>query len=342
MDYIVNISAKMPTIRTEDYPYCPLCSASGDVLYEGLKDALFDVPGIWNHRRCTNTDCRHVWLDPQPIDADLPLLYEQYYTHQGRDKVSSSPTQTPLRTRVLRLPLEFVYSAFLTLSGTSSARQRTYGLYLADRPPGRLLEIGCGSGELLAHFVGLGWEVVGQDVDPKAVDHARETHGVRVHLGPVESLPSSLGEFDVVIMNHVIEHVPNPVETLRQVAARLVPGGALVVVTPNMDSLGHRWFKSNWRGLEPPRHLHLFLPRTLERIAQQVGLDNAKVRTSAAYAERIAARSSELARKGRCGLYEPTDFWDRFVGLIFQFAALRYHSINRDSGEECFLFATAR
>ena len=210
-------------------------------------------------------------------------------------------------------------------------------MYLSNRPPNRLLEIGCGSGERLASFAAMGWSVQGQDVDAKAVAHARASTGLPVHLGPIESLPASAGPFDAVVMNHVIEHVPEPVALLRQATALMAVGGVLVAVTPNIESLGHRWFNSDWRGLEPPRHLHLFNSRTLAEIARRAGLNDVRVTTSAANAEGIAMPSMDLARKGWCDAHQPPEFRTRVAGAIFQFSALAFHLFNRKSGEECIM-----
>lgn len=341
MDTIADLTPQTRPIRTETHPDCPLCGALGDVLYEGLKDRLFDVPGTWGFRRCPNADCRHVWLDPQPIAADLPLVYDRYYTHDDRKNTLLQVAKRSSATRTLRLPLRLAYSAFLRFSGISSARQKAYAMYLTGWPPGRLLDIGCGSGERLAYFARQGWQVVGQDVDPKAVDHARETYGLDVHLGPVESLPESFGAFDAVIMNHVIEHVSSPRELLLQAAARMAPEGMLVAVTPNAESLGHQWFKENWRGLEPPRHLHLFCPQSLKKMARCALLRDVRVATSAAQAEGLALSSFALSR-GHRGPLPPTPTF-KLVAMIscLQIVASLHHAATRSSGEECILLAKA-
>lgn len=113
------------------------------MLYDGLKDRIFDVPGSWGFRRCSNPTCRHVWLDPRPIVADLPLLYEEYYTHGS--VAEETPPLTTLK--LLRRPLHFGYKAFVRFSGLAREREAAYEMYLPNRPPGRLLEIGCGSGD---------------------------------------------------------------------------------------------------------------------------------------------------------------------------------------------------
>src|SRR6202041_517153 len=63
--------------------------------------------------------------------------------------------------------------------------------------------------------------------------------------------------FDAVTMNHVIEHVPDPIALLAEVNRILKPGGRLVSITPNVQSWGHSLFGECWRGLESPRHLQI-------------------------------------------------------------------------------------
>jgi SAM-dependent methyltransferase len=216
-------------------------------------------------------------------------------------------------------------------------------MYLGNQPPGRLLEIGCGSGERLAHFAAKGWNVQGQDVDAKAVAHARESTALPVHLGPIESLPESAGPFDAVVMNHVIEHVHDPVALLRRAAALLAPGGVLVAVTPNISSINHRRFRESWRGLEPPRHLHLFSPPTLRIVAQTAGFHQVRVRTSAVHAAVLIRASLEIESAGRFRTKNPGAPSLR-VGIqiiLLQLEAMIRHKLDPISGEECILIADA-
>ena len=74
-------------------------------------------------------------------------------------------------------------------------------MYLDAVPPGRLLEVGCGNGERLAHMRSLGWEVMGQEVDSTAAETVRKVYGIDVHQGSMETLDRDLGIFDAIIMN---------------------------------------------------------------------------------------------------------------------------------------------
>ncbi len=87
----------------------------------------------------------------------------------------------------------------------------------------RVLDVGCGNGEFLKRAKGLGWEVYGLDFDPKAVT-AAQASGIHATVGDLESARYPSEHFDAVTMSHVIEHLHDPVEALREVPAHFEAG----------------------------------------------------------------------------------------------------------------------
>jgi SAM-dependent methyltransferase len=154
-------------------------------------------------------------------------------------------------------------------------------MWLPSGRRGRLLDVGSGNGEFLATMRDLGWEVVGLEPDYAAAAAARRDHGLDVILGTLEGATLDEASFDAVTLSHVIEHVPDPVQTIRECYRLLRRGGVLVVLTPNIASLCHRVFGADWRGLEPPRHLFLFSPETMRRCASAAGFSAVRIRTPA-------------------------------------------------------------
>ena len=161
---------------------------------------------------------------------------------------------------------------------------------------GKMLDVGCGSGEFMARMHGHGWEVVGVEPDPKAVAYLKRKYGfdARPSLEDCEDLA---GSFDLIVLNHVIEHVPDPVEILAGCRKLMKPSARVIVVTPNAQSLGHRVFGRYWRGLEVPRHLNIFTAASLRQAIQAAGLEIQSLTSETRLARRHFSISL-LARRG--------------------------------------------
>jgi SAM-dependent methyltransferase len=140
--------------------------------------------------------------------------------------------------------------------------------------------------------------VEGVEPDPVSRGHAVEVLGLDVIGGTLEEAGFPDSSFDALTMSHVVEHLVDPVRTFAECRRVLKPGGQLVVLTPNIGSLGHRWFRDSWRGLEPPRHLFLFRRETLRTCAERAGLRVVKVWTTANVAPFIWQASSATRRAG--------------------------------------------
>lgn len=157
----------------------------------------------------------------------------------------------------------------------SNSRRLAMPRYLAGRAaitkPGRLLDFGCGSGGFLHRMREHGWQVMGLDTSPHAVEHARQDPELSILPGtlPHEDLASR--RFDLVTMWHSLSRAHQPLQILREVHRLLAPGGKIMVAVPNIDSLPFRWFGSSWTGLDLPRNLTHFAPWTLHLMLERAG-----------------------------------------------------------------------
>lgn len=266
-------------------PTCYLCGTPGRELYAELTDVLFGVPGTWSMKYCPNPRCQLLWLDPMPIEADILKAYQNYYTHGDHASAGLFYQGARQIYSLLRGPI----AALTGPLGVQHAKNSLSTMYLADSvnpDPVCLLEVGCGSGEFLTRMKRRGWTVQGIDIDPGATEYCQQ-QGLDVECGSLENIGYPPDHFDAITMNHVIEHLFDPIATLKECHRILKPGGQLVLVTPNSRSHAHEHFGPAWRGLEPPRHIHIFSPDTLRTMARTVGFKRITAFSTAANAEII-------------------------------------------------------
>jgi len=181
----------------------------------------------------------------------------------------------------------------------------------------------------------LGWDVAGVDVDPQAVAVCR-ARGLSVFLGTLEEASFPDGSFDVITMNHAIEHVPDPLALLRECYRILSPGGYVVIVTPNVKSLAHRLFRENWLALDPPRHLCLFYLATLRKCVQAAGLRVIRAYTRSSMAMGIYECSRQIRLHGKA---VPQGSRPDIGARAFAWMEKSLVAVGRDVGEEVCLLA---
>ena len=223
-----------------------------------------------------------MWVTPRPRGVEIPAFYGSYYTHVV-------PTGAPTASRARKL----VESIFPTPSSARKLRQRREevlprSLHVDGRS---VLEIGCGNGVNLLALRRLGWTVEGHELDSTAAEVATKRLGRYVERGPVENVDWNGRRFDVVLTNHVLEHLEDPAGVVATCVSLLKPGGAMVNFTPNAHSLSRKTAGRRWRGFEPPRHLQVYGPKSVRRLLETAGLMVETIETSFASDGYLASRS---------------------------------------------------
>lgn len=136
---------------------------------------------------------------------------------------------------------------------------------------GRLLDVGCALGDFVIAAQAAGWRAEGVEVSPFAASIARR-RGANVHVGDIRELDLGRGGFEAVTLYDTIEHVDDPVATLRVVRDLLAPGAVAHLVTPNVAGLQARLLGRWWFHYKRDEHLAYFSPSTLQRTVEAGGL----------------------------------------------------------------------
>jgi SAM-dependent methyltransferase len=254
----INVAAKSRTGVEWEECACPLCAGTNwDPLVEG-PDQGRGGKGLW-FMVVQCHDCGLCFTNPRPSPRDIGSFYPvDYVPHRLADSQGEDPRWWQ------RLPL---------------VRQRPDVLRkaLSIHGQGRLLDFGCGSGSFLLRMRRQRWTVTGLDASEQVVEGLRSRFGLHAFSGSLPHPALEEASFDVITMWQSLEHVHQPLEVLQAAYQILAPGGKLIITAPNIDSLAFRWFGSAWSGLDLPRHLVHFTPKTLGQMLRSAGFSTSRV-----------------------------------------------------------------
>jgi SAM-dependent methyltransferase len=264
----------VPAIALETI-VCPLCGISAFTPRGRLRDMALGVPGEFHLASCDG--CGLVYQNPRVRADQLELIYPDEYGPHTRDPELSRTLRERGRSARWVLSRWLGYPAVRTDDVRAADRLRAHWRarrFREEFPPwrgeGRLLDVGCASGRFLRQMSEIGWKVAGVEFDAAAARKARAVTPEIFEGDPMEA-PFAPGRFDVVTAFHVIEHLPDPLGTLRRMLEWLAPGGLVIVEVPNVGGVGGRLFGRYWSGLDFPRHLTHFSPRTMTAMVERAG-----------------------------------------------------------------------
>lgn len=240
---------------------CPLCGDQRTTPYCNAPDRFaLATERLYAIQRCLQ--CGMMYLHPRPPEEKSG----QFYEHADYLPFASLTAKRSALSRVY----EFIRRANLRW------KRRAIIDFLQQnneqRITGKLLDVGCGTGEFLVEMKNAGWNVEGLERDDRAAGWAREQHQIPVAAGGVEQLAAASQQYDLITLWHVLEHLYHPGQALEMIANRLRDAGWLLVAVPNIAGLDARVYKSNWIALDAPRHVSHFSLETLSRLASQHGL----------------------------------------------------------------------
>ena len=251
-----NLMAEMELVSTK----CFICELNDSKIIGAGKDYEYDTSNdIFVMMKCKS--CGLVYLNPRPSISTFERIYPQNY-----HAINFSSQHFGI---VYQIRSWLEAKRFMSACDDLQANAR-------------ILDVGCGDGfhlNLLRRYGKKSWTLEGIDLDKRAVEMARKS-GLVIYNGSVESINLPENSYDLAFMVQTIEHVEKPDEVMRAIRGLLKPGGKLVIVTDNTDSLDFKLFKRNyWGGYHFPRHWHLFSQNSLSKLAEKTDFQVARLGT---------------------------------------------------------------
>jgi SAM-dependent methyltransferase len=257
---------------------CPICGSATTWLYRtDVADLEYFVvpPRPFAMQKCG--DCSSEFLTPRPLESELPPFYPSDY-HAYNENHSG----------VARLLVQF----------RARSRARFYGRLIGSRS-GRIFDVGtgdCRHFDELRRFLDL--ECAGVEIQSDVAAKGR-ARGYDVLEGTLETadLTDHAGRYDIVSMNHILEHVVSPRTMLERAFDLLRPGGHVIGQLPTVSSWENKLFGHNWGGYHYPRHLQIPSKAGLKGLLEDVGFSSISVR-SAPHIQTTISLQNTLVRHG--------------------------------------------
>jgi 2-polyprenyl-3-methyl-5-hydroxy-6-metoxy-1,4-benzoquinol methylase len=255
---------------------CPICESTSLTFAFSARTTRKLDSREWTASTCAN--CGHQFLNPQPSWDELKPYYSESYEAYDIMHGASASDEEQL----------------------SLAKKSGMIRYIPVQTGLRVLDVGCGGGWFLRMCKALGARVQGVEPGQPAAEMTAN-QGIPVFHGTIEEYVEHSGsnaEYDVITANHVVEHVPNPVATLRAMKELLAPGGYIWIAVPNATYLVARLLKGRWNSSDLPYHLMHFSPASMLEAGHRAGL-GARIQYTESRPEHVAASLSQLLRH-RC------------------------------------------
>lgn len=267
---------------------CALCGLDKtDPVYSGLE--VKDAAGHAYHFevvRCRN--CGLCYVNPRPTEEVIGRFYpKEYYAYAEDDPTPSlkkwlrsvvleSQPGYGRKTQLIKRAIGFIIKPVVAWN---------IDIFVPYKERGKILDVGCGNGERIAWMSTFGWELDGVDISKDACRWAGK-RGLQCHHGGVFDAQFPENYFDVVVINHVLEHLHKPLETLQECWRILKADGLLIIDVPNFGGFDSKLFRETWNGLDLPRHLYHFTEGTLKDALCKSGFKISSWRRKYAYSFR--------------------------------------------------------
>ena len=224
---------------------CQVCDSSSQKKHiEGLDHNVSGDPFVV----CECLGCGFRFTNPRPTEENI------YKYYQSKDYISHSGTKKGLVNRVYHLVRQYQFYKKRRLIEKSSLLKT-----------GRLLDIGCGTGDFLNYMNSFGWKTDGVETDDGARDLAEKKLGKKIKKRLKEVREED--KYDVVTMWHVLEHVYDVKQCLQLIYKKLKKGGVLIVAVPNCESHDAKRYGENWAAYDLPIHLSHFRKEDIKNIS---------------------------------------------------------------------------
>ena len=274
----------MQHINDLEYVNCDICGKKDNRIFMKIGDYQYGTEIELCVVKCNN--CGLLFTNPRLGEKAANMVSEKSFWPWDKNKSEAAKRSSRFIRRHPRL--RKIWHKFT-------------GEYLGEmieRSKGKVLDLGCGFGDILEDLTRKGCDAFGVETNPVAVEACLEK-GLKVYYGTLEGAHFENESFDTVILCHVIEHLPYPQAALKEIRRILKPEGLALIYCPNADSYFADFFGKYWQGWAIPLHFYHFTPSTIKNLVDLAGFEVNRIR--AVTPEYVSLGSLNLIIKNKGG-----------------------------------------
>jgi SAM-dependent methyltransferase len=241
--------------------HCNLCGLDNTRVLLSKKDKFGIAEDEFSVVECQG--CGLLYINPRPSQEEMGIFYPETYSWKETLEAGSFITKWVRK-------LEKKYRYHLLKDEVSKV------LKFTRKNSGKVLDIGCGTGDRLDVFRSRGFETYGVETSDSAA-YAQDHLKLNVFKGDLFSARFPDRFFDMVTLYSVLEHTHNPMRVCEEVGRILKEDGFLVIQVPNKDSFQYKIFKKRWAAFDVPRDLYYFGTKTISSLLKKSGFNVLKI-----------------------------------------------------------------
>lgn len=247
---------------------CPLCGSTAARPFASSADRLMGLTTpLFHYVQCGA--CDGVYQSERPTESTIKAFYTASYGPYGARKKPS---------RLFAPPHRVAMRAAHWITGLDAASAEIAAIHEQHlKAGGVLLDFGCGYGALLDTYrKRFGCQTIGADFHADVLAGVSARGHRAVQAAELDAAVPK-GSADLVVMNHVLEHLYAPADTLRALRRAMRPGAVIDIATPNPNGLSSKTFGPHWFGLDAPRHVILYAPSVAADLLRDCGFHDVRV-----------------------------------------------------------------